>query len=75
MTNEAQVVNLMVQKVWQPIIRQQKSEYGKTLIPYSKVYEIMGRRGFHKNETRILGQFFESRHLLTISKHGWLVKP
>ena len=74
MINESQVIDLMTRKIIQPI-QNKCNTFQETLIPHSHVYEVMGRRGFHKKETRLLGHFFASRGLITVSKHGWLIKP
>lgn len=75
MTNESQVIDLVTGKIWQVIQNKCSNPYQKTLIPQAHVYELMGRRGFHKDETRMLGHFFASRGLITVSKHGWFIKP
>ena len=75
MINESEVIDLVTGKIWQAIQNKHSSPYQRTLVPQAHVYEMMGRRGFHKNETRLLGHFFESRGLVKVSKHGWLIKP
>lgn len=74
MINESTIINLLTRKIIQPI-QSKCNGFKENLIPYSSVYEIMGRRGFHKSEARILGRFLQARGLIKISKHGWLIKP
>ncbi len=74
MINESTAIDLLTRKIIEPI-QDKCNDFQETLIPHAQVYEIMGRRGFHKNETRVLAQFFESQGFITIYKHGWLIKP
>lgn len=75
MTDEPVIVDLMAQKLWGPIKQKYFSPHKATLAPYASVYEILGRRGFCKPETRMLGHFFQKRGHLVIAKHGWLIMP
>lgn len=72
MINEPQIIELMITKIWKPV-QKHASLYDQNLVPYFDIYEILGRRGFCKNETRMLGHFFQSKGLIIIAKHGWLI--
>jgi len=74
MINESTIIDLMTRKIVQPL-QDKCNGIQETLIPYANVYEMLGRRGFHKEETRLLGHFFESKGFVVVAKHGWLVKP